>query len=82
MAAGAGVGGGQKDALGVICSESMAITLPGDRVNTFFLKFESVFQRLTSARGARNNEIERHRVRSCQAPQMPNTWRRAVISSF
>jgi len=24
------------------------------------------------ARGARNNEIERHRVRSCQAPQMPS----------
>jgi len=36
-----------------------------------FFEFEGVYYRLTSARGARNNEIEKHRVCSCQTPQIP-----------
>jgi len=37
-----------------------------------FLWCEGVYSRLAPARGARNKEIARHRVRSCQAPQMPS----------
>ena len=33
-----------------------------------FFSIEGVYQRLTSARGARNNEIARHWVRRCQSP--------------
>ena len=32
---------------------------------TFFFKFKSVYQGVTSARGVRNIKIERHPVRSC-----------------
>jgi hypothetical protein len=42
----------------------------GGRKAFFWFLFEGVYERLTSAREARNNEIERHRVRS--SPQMPN----------
>ena len=38
-----------------------------------------VFIKDYSARGARNNEIERHRVRSCQAPQMPRKEGESVL---
>jgi len=35
-----------------------------------FFEFKSVYKGVTSARGVSNIKIERHPVRSCQAPQM------------
>ena len=53
-----------------ICLDDFSRLLEYSFLN--FFEFEDVYGRLTSATGARNNEIERHRVRSCQAPQMPS----------